>query len=552
MRRLFHLGVGGRLWLGFVVVIALMVFVSVMADFRLTNAANSMQDLVAGRVVKKDRIAEIKESLNTQARAMRNILLTRNVAIKDVENQRIQDARAEVQAIAARLLPTLHSEQGKKLAQAIQSVEAEYLQEADEIIALGMQNVNGAASNQLMSEEFRALQGRYFAALDELAYWQNERMEEESAHLQQLAAQTRMAMSISTLVAVILSMVIAYLLARSIVRQLGGEPAQAARIVREIAQGNLRIPITLRKSDDSSLMAHMRTMQDSLISLVGKVRQDSEQVASASVQIADASNDLASRTTEQAAAIQQTAASMEQLGVTVQQNTDNAQQADQLADNAARITREAGTIVAGVVDTMQDINTASEQVAEITNVIDGIAFQTNILALNAAVEAARAGEQGRGFAVVASEVRALAQRSASAAGEIQELITNSLERVRAGNQQVEAAGKIMEEVIESIQRVTDIMNEIAAAGQEQNTGVSQVGVAITQMDDATQQNANLVEQMSAAAASLKEQAANLVETVGFFQLQESDGQEHRVIDMGEINETQTVGHEQEGGLTLLS
>lgn len=518
MRRLFHLGVGGRLWLGFAVVILLMIFIAVLADLRLTAAAHSMQDLVENRVVKKDQMAEVKENLNLQARAMRNILLTRNVAIKEVEHDRILNARLLIDEIAAQLIPTIHSEQGRERVQAIQAVKAEYLEQADEIIELGMQNVNGTAANRLMSDEFRGLQGRYFAALDSLAYWQDERMQEESAQLIAVAVQTRMLLLGSTLIAVLLSIAIAYLLARSIIRQLGAEPQQAAAVVREIAQGNLQVDIALRKNDNYSLMAHMRRMQESLTGIVSQVRHDSEQVAAASVQIADASTDLASRTTEQAAALQETAASMQQLGTTVEQNTDNAQQANRLAGRAAQITRQAGTLVSGVVETMRDINEASERVGEIISVIDGIAFQTNILALNAAVEAARAGEQGRGFAVVATEVRALAQRSASAAAEIQQLIVNSLERVQAGNQEVQDAGATMGEVINSIEQLSELMNEIAAAGREQNTGVAQVGVAVTQMDDATQQNAQLVEQMSAAAANLSEQAARLVEEMQVFKL----------------------------------
>ncbi|WP_417285195.1 methyl-accepting chemotaxis protein, partial [Comamonas sp.] len=228
--------------------------------------------------------------------------------------------------------------------------------------------------------------------------------------------------------------------------------------------------------------------------------------------------DLSSRTEEQASALEETAASMEQLGSTVRQNADNARAANQLAVNASKVAAEGGTVVAQVVDTMKGINNSSHQIADIISVIDSIAFQTNILALNAAVEAARAGEQGRGFAVVAGEVRTLAQRSAEAAKAIKGLITTSVERVEQGTQLVDKAGTTMAEIVSAIRRVTDIMGEISAASSEQSQGVAQVGEAVTQMDQSTQQNAALVEESAAAAGALRKQAQDLVQAVAVFQL----------------------------------
>jgi methyl-accepting chemotaxis protein len=263
----------------------------------------------------------------------------------------------------------------------------------------------------------------------------------------------------------------------------------------------------------------MGAMQRYLVSLIGQVRVAAENIATSSAQIAQGNQDLSGRTEHQASALEQTAASMEQFGSTVKQNAENARQANQLAQAASTVAVQGGGVVGQVVDTMKGINESSKQIADIISVIDGIAFQTNILALNAAVEAARAGEQGRGFAVVAGEVRTLAQRSAEAAREIKSLITASVARVEQGTTLVDQAGATMSEVVDSIRRVTDIVSEISAASAEQSSGVQQVGEAVTQMDQTTQQNAALVEQSAAAAASMLQQAEDLVRAIAVFKIE---------------------------------
>jgi len=333
-----------------------------------------------------------------------------------------------------------------------------------------------------------------------------------------LYAQVRIAVLVLVGGSLALGLALALGITRSLLRQLGGEPAAAVNVARAVAEGDLGTRISLRPGDTTSLMAGLAHMQDSLASVVQAVRQGSDHVATASAEIAQGNNDLSERTEEQASALQQTAASMAQLDSTVNQNTENARQADQLARSASEVAERGGAAVAQVVGTMKDINDSSRRIADITGVIDGIAFQTNILALNAAVEAARAGEQGRGFAVVAGEVRSLAQRSAEAAREIKSLIAASVERVDQGTRQVNQAGETMTEVVGAIQRVTHIMGEISAASAEQNAGVQQVGNAVTQMDQSTQQNAALVEQSAAAAESLKQQAQQLVQAVAVFRL----------------------------------
>jgi methyl-accepting chemotaxis protein len=310
----------------------------------------------------------------------------------------------------------------------------------------------------------------------------------------------------------------AWTLSRNLYRQLGGEPGYASQVVRQIGAGDLHVDVQLVRGDNSSLLHAMHQMQQSLAATVGQIRHSTDTIANASGEIASGNLDLSTRTEEQASSLQQTAASMEQLTSTVKQNADNARQANQLAVSASEVAVRGGCVVGQVVDTMGSINASSKKIVDIIGVIDGIAFQTNILALNAAVEAARAGEQGRGFAVVASEVRSLAQRSASAAKEIKQLIDDSVDKVGAGSEQVAEAGRTMEEIVTSVRRVTDIMGEIMSASQEQTAGIEQINHAISLMDQATQQNAALVEQAAAAAGSLQGQAGTLVQAVSVFKV----------------------------------
>ncbi len=324
---------------------------------------------------------------------------------------------------------------------------------------------------------------------------------------------------LSVVLALLLTLGITAGLALVFVRSMTRPLAQAQALGRAVAQGDLSgADVAYGSNEVGQLIAVLQQMRAKLRPVVAQVRQSAENLASASAEIAQGNNDLSARTESQAGALEKTAASMEQLNGTVQQNAESARQANQVAENASQVAAKGGQVVAQVVDTMEAINSSSRKIADIISVIDGIAFQTNILALNAAVEAARAGEQGRGFAVVASEVRALAGRSAAAAKEIKGLIETSVGNVSAGCTLVEQAGSTMDEIVVSVRRVADIMHEISQASQEQSSGVSEVNTAITHMDEVTQQNAALVEEMAAAAASLRSQAQGLVETVSVFQL----------------------------------
>ncbi|ECC9936999.1 Tar ligand binding domain-containing protein [Salmonella enterica subsp. enterica] len=318
--------------------------------------------------------------------------------------------------------------------------------------------------------------------------------------------------------ALVLTLMTFMVLRRTVIQPL----QQSASRIERIAAGDLTMADEpTGRSEIGRLSHHLQQMQHALQQTVGAVRQGAEEIYRGTSEITAGNTDLSSRTEQQAAAIEQTAASMEQLTATVKQNADNAHHASKLAEDASGKASRGGQMVSGVVQTMGNISTSSKKISEITAVINSIAFQTNILALNAAVEAARAGEQGRGFAVVASEVRTLASRSAQAAKEIEGLIGASVSLIEQGSEEVIAAGSTMNEIVDAVKRVTDIMLDIAAASDEQSRGIVQVSQAISEMDRVTQQNASLVEEASAAAASLEEQAARLTQAVDAFHLHDT-------------------------------
>ena len=339
---------------------------------------------------------------------------------------------------------------------------------------------------------------------------------------QQATAQSHLGyliMGLAFAVALVLTLMTFIFLRRVVIQPLH----QAGESIARIAAGDLTaLPRRWGRGEIGVLSANLQAMQQALVTTVGVVREGAVAIYQGSGEISAGNTDLSSRTEQQASALEQTAASMEQLTATVKQNADNAHHASQLAADASGKAREGGDIVSGVISTMNNISGSSKKIAEITTVINSIAFQTNILALNAAVEAARAGEQGRGFAVVASEVRNLAQRSAQAAKEIEALIAESVHLIGQGSEQVSHAGATMTDIVEAVRRVTDIMAEIAAASDEQSRGIQQVSLAVTEMDNVTQQNASLVEEASSAAASLEEQAARLTQAVAAFRLSQQE------------------------------
>jgi methyl-accepting chemotaxis protein len=509
--------VRARLTLGFGVVCALLLVIVGVGLFSLRSMDGVLNTVVTESVPKIDSAYTIEIQASIQSIALRDMLLAADAA----ERQKYSDVIAQSRTVGAKNVELLSQlivlPKGKQLLSKVMDHRGKYVAAQDMLIALITADKTDEAKDYL-KKDLRPLLVSYMAGLSELAAFQTEAMDATAKIGDETYANARTVMLVLGVLALVVAACIGWLITRSLLKELGGEPSEAADLARAVSQGDFTRSIAVKLGDTSSLIANLGVMQGNLAQIVTTVRTGSEGVATASAEIAEGNNDLSARTEQQASALEQTASSMEELGATVRQNADSAKQANQLAQSASTIAVEGGNVVGQVVETMKGINDSSRKISDIISVIDGIAFQTNILALNAAVEAARAGEQGRGFAVVASEVRSLAGRSAEAAKEIKMLINASVERVEHGTTLVDQAGVTMAEVVSSIKRVTDLVGEISAASNEQALGVAQVGEAVTQMDQTTQQNAALVEEMAAAASSLKSQATELVQAVAFFKV----------------------------------
>ncbi|WP_395321174.1 methyl-accepting chemotaxis protein [Variovorax sp. UC74_104] len=404
----------------------------------------------------------------------------------------------------------------RALLEKIAGLRKAYLGAREEVSKLKLAgDLEGA--NRVFDSQFQPTSVSYIAGVQQVVDMQREQLDAAAARANNLRAQTSTLLVVCSAVSLALGALLAWQLARSITRPLRSAESMAQSIAAMDLTGKAQA--SYAGDETGNLLRALDQMRDALQGSLAQVHGVVASVSTASSQIAVGNQDLSSRTEEQASSLEQTAASLEELTSTVKQNADNARQANQLATSASEVAARGGNVVFQVVETMGSINASSKKIVDIIGVIDGIAFQTNILALNAAVEAARAGDQGRGFAVVASEVRSLAQRSAAAAKEIKSLIGDSVEKVEEGSRQVADAGRTMEEIVGSVKRVTDIMGEISAASQEQTSGIEQINQAVTQMDQTTQQNAALVEQASAAAQSLQEQAGSLSQIVGRFRLE---------------------------------
>ena len=497
---------------------ALLVAIGGLGLFGISTSNDALKSVYEDRTIPTAQLGAIKALQLTNRLAL-------NIALVTPVPENIAQQAARVEANVAAIGKTWEAYMATTLTPEEQVLARNFTEARKNLVQQGLVPTIAALrandlkeAQRLLVEKIRPLYVPAEQGIDALVKLQLDEAQGEYGRAVAHYATIRLISIAATLGGLLFAGLFGLALVRSMGRQLGGEPGQAADLARSVAAGDLSVQVSVRQGDTLSLMAQLKAMQTSLAKVVGDVRQSSESVATASAQIAQGNNDLSQRTEEQAAALEETAASMEQLGATVKQNADNAKQANQLALSASTVAIQGGQVVGQVVKTMKGINDSSKKIADIISVIDGIAFQTNILALNAAVEAARAGEQGRGFAVVASEVRSLAGRSAEAAKEIRSLITASVERVEQGTTLVDQAGVTMTEVVASIKRVTDIMGEISAASTEQSAGLSQVGEAVSQMDQVTQQNAALVEESAAAAESLTQQARQLVQVVAVFKL----------------------------------
>lgn len=506
----------------------LVLLIAALSIKSLGDANERFESYVDGVRARADTAHLVREAIDLRAIAARNLVLVSNPTDQNVEKAVVTKAHADVGTHLTKLrklaeLPGT-SEEAKKMVAEIADIEHAYSPVALSIVEMALSGKREEAIAK-MNDECRPLLAKLVAVSERYsAYTSNHAAEIVAAGHADYVAQ-RTFVILGCLAALATAVAAGVLITRSLTSALGSEPGVLCDVVGKVADGDLTTRLVVRAGDTTSVMAAIARMQSSLTRVVSNVREGSEGVSTASAEIASGNNDLSARTEQQASALEETAASMEELASTVKQNAENARQANQLALSASEVAVRGGDVVGQVVETMKGINESSQKIADIISVIDGIAFQTNILALNAAVEAARAGEQGRGFAVVASEVRSLAGRSAEAAKEIKGLINASVERVGHGTTLVDQAGTTMSEVVSSIRRVTDIMGEISAASNEQASGVGQIGEAVQQMDQVTQQNAALVEQMAAAATSLKGQAGELVETVSLFKLEQAQSEQ---------------------------
>ncbi|WP_454907678.1 methyl-accepting chemotaxis protein [Variovorax gossypii] len=509
-----NLKISARLGLVFGLLLLLLAAVAFVGINRLHYLDATTTRITSNISPKIEAAREMSYQAADVTRMTRNLILVKDEALRATNRQTLEQSRAETDRQMAILDKLVDNDRSRELLAALKTRLADYRSFTNAVAELAMANRPEEATQMLFGERNKT-QAAYLAALRDMVEFTSGQMNQASAAAND-AAETAVDIMVATSVlAAIVGILSAWLITRSITRPLN----RAVAVADRVAQGDLGEAIEVQSTDETGrMLTALQRMQESLARTVGLVRGNAEGVASASAQISQGNEDLSSRTEEQASSLEQTAASMEELTSTVKQNADNARQANQLAVSASEVALKGGDVVGKVVETMASIDASSRKIVEIIGVIDGIAFQTNILALNAAVEAARAGEQGRGFAVVAGEVRNLAQRSAAAAREIKDLIGDSVSKVDAGTALVGEAGRTMDDIVGSVRRVTDIMGEITAASQEQTSGIEQINQAISQMDQVTQQNAALVEEASAAAASLRDQAGNLLQAVSVFKL----------------------------------
>jgi methyl-accepting chemotaxis protein len=515
MQFLQRLRIGPRLALAFLVLVALLGVNGLVGLQGLLEVHKGSTTIYQDRVVPLRQLKVIADAYAVNvidaANKAQTGLITAEEALKAV-----QAARADIRKEWADYMATSPTAEEEKLArEAVKLFEPANLDISK--LEEALKGMSGSVAGQL-----GAFNGPLYATVDPISGKISELIELQMRLASQVHKASDQAFQRTLWVtsavagaAVLACLLLGFFITRSITRPI----TRAAQAAQGIAGGDLSTQFQATGRDESAdLLRALRTMSDSLARIVGEVRASAQTVSTGALQIAEGTADLSQRTEQQAANLEETAASMEQLTSAVQQNADTARQASQLAGGARQAASLGGEKVSQVVTTMQDIAASSRKIADIIGVIDGIAFQTNILALNAAVEAARAGEQGRGFAVVASEVRTLAQRSAAAAKEIKDLISASVQRVEAGSRLVDEAGESVGGIVQQVQRVADMINEITTATVEQASGIRQVGEAVLQLDQVTQQNAALVEQSTAAAESLKAQADKLLAEVSVFKL----------------------------------
>jgi methyl-accepting chemotaxis protein len=514
------LTVRSRVLAGFAMVLALFVIVAGQSVYRARESSAAMDYVLRDKLHNERIIVELDGIIR--------YTVADSIAAAKTDDAKYEAGLLEATArraaraaeIVEELRRTIADEQAKQLLSDVVKERGVYVLARDELRAIKARDGRDAV-DAFIARKFKSEADEFQTVVNKL---QKQLIDERR---DQMHADNEVAIRVTlglTVFAALLGVAAAVVVGRSVVRQLGGEPGDAAHVAQRIAEGDLSVRVQLKPGDTVSVLYAMQVMRDRLADIVAQVRRGTTTIRSASDEIAQGALELSARTEQQASALEETAASMEELTSTVRQNAGNTAQAHSLAGSAEAMAVEGGRAVEAVVATMDTIKTSSGQIAAIIAVIDGIAFQTNILALNAAVEAARAGEQGRGFAVVASEVRNLAQRAAAAARDIKQLIEGSADHVEQGTARVADAGAKIAAVVDGFRTVSRIIAEIATASTEQTSGIEQINKAVVEMDNVTQQNAALVEESAAAAQSMQEQAEALAQLVGFFRLDEQPAQ----------------------------
>ena len=507
--------IGRRLVLVLSTILGLLLISSFIAVWQLRQLGTEVEDMTA-RTLKVERAAAdwMRNTTNGVQRAAA-IAKSSDASLIEYFAPATAAAISETNELQKFIEGALDTAEERDMFARIGELRKAYLAAREQVSkAKKAGDAEGAA--KIFADQFEPSSKAYIDAVGGLAKFERDQLDRSAAQVQALRSRTVWLLVICTTAAFGIGVVLSWLLTRSIT----GPLRDAERSARAIADMDLTGEARQHyPADETGQLLHaIDTMRDALRSSLNEVRSVVDNISTASAEIATGNQDLSARTEQAASNLEETASAMEELTSTVTHSADAAAQANQLASSAAQVAQRGGQVVAQVVSTMNEINQSSQKIADIIGTIDGIAFQTNILALNAAVEAARAGEQGRGFAVVAGEVRSLAQRSAEAAKEIKTLINASVERVESGSRLVGDAGSTMDEIVASVQRVTDIVGEISSASREQSQGIGQVNVAVADLDRMTQQNAALVEESTAAAESLKDQAGRLSSVVSAFRL----------------------------------
>ncbi|TFW22554.1 methyl-accepting chemotaxis protein [Duganella callida] len=512
--KISDLSIGRRLAFGFAIILAILILNTALGIYRLQGVAASTRDMMATPLAKERLISDWYRTVFAGIRRTTAIAKSSDPSLATFFAEEAKGGTEFAQSLISKI-EQLTTDDDRQLMDQLKEQRKLYVGSRDNVMKAKAAG-DAAEASRILEQIYLPASKGYETMLQKILDHQRKAIDEAAERIDQVAAQSRNLLLVLALLVVGFGVVFAWWLTTGIT----GPINEAVTRAESVAGGDLTCPeqTDFSKDETGKLLHALNRMSQSLVRIVGDVRNGTDTITTASTEIAAGNLDLSSRTEQQASSLEETASSMEQLTSTVRQNAENARQANQLAANAAEVAQRGGAVVSDVVQTMASIDASSKKIVDIIGVIDGIAFQTNILALNAAVEAARAGEQGRGFAVVASEVRNLAQRSAAAAREIKALIDDSVGKVDDGTRLVGQAGSTMEEVVGAIQRVTAIMAEISNASTEQTHGIEQVNMAITQMDQVTQQNAALVEQAAAAADAMQEQAARLASAVSIFKL----------------------------------